>query len=121
LKLPAGKSVLNGEAALGFVRLRHYGDGSDIARIKRQQQLVLAMLTKVRSVMSDAGRFKSFLGEARKGVKTDLSLESMFELATGLSKTKLNFVTIPWEPYPADKNRLQWKQPEAGKLFESLK
>jgi LCP family protein required for cell wall assembly len=122
LKLPAGKHMLDGEKALGYFRLRYYGDGSDIARIKRQQQVVLAMLKKTKTLFGDPERLKSFLGEVRRSVKTDLSLEAMYELATGLSETKLNpLVTVPWEPYPEDKNRLQWKQPEAKKLFESLK
>ena len=121
LKLPAGKSQLNGEAALGYVRLRHYGDGSDISRIKRQQSLVLAMLKKARSTVVDPDKLKSFLGEVRKSVKTDLTLESMYELASGLSKTKLSFVSVPWEPYPEDRNRLVWKEPAASKLFESLR
>ncbi|MGN9843794.1 LCP family protein [Nonomuraea sp. H19] len=120
LKLPAGKNTLDGEQALGFARLRHYGDGSDISRIKRQQQLVLAMLKKVKGTMSDPGRLKTFLGEVRKSVKTDMSLELMYELSTELSKTKVNLVTIPVEPYAGEPNRLQWKQPEAGQLFKSL-
>ncbi|MEQ4720813.1 LCP family protein [Nonomuraea sp. B19D2] len=121
LKLPAGKSMLNGEAALGYVRLRHYGDGSDVQRIKRQQGLVLAMLKKARSGLSSPDRLKSFLGEVRKSVKTDLSLESMYELATELSRTKLSFVTVPWMPDPEDKNRVKWKQPQAGQLFKRLR
>ncbi|TMR08842.1 LytR family transcriptional regulator [Nonomuraea turkmeniaca] len=121
LKLPAGKQVLNGEAALGYARLRYHGDGSDIGRIRRQHQLVFAMLKKSMTMLNDPARLKSLLGEVRKSVKTDLNLESMYELATELSETKLGFVTIPWEPYAEDKNRLQWKQPEAAKLFKSLK
>jgi len=121
LKLPAGKSLLNGEAALGYVRLRNYGDGSDISRIKRQQQLVLAMWKKAKGAFADAEKLKALLGEVRRSVKTDLSVESMFELATGLSKTKANLVTVPWEPYVMDDNRLQWRQPDARKLFDALK
>ncbi|MFF4620429.1 LCP family protein [Nonomuraea jabiensis] len=120
LRLPAGKQLLNGEAALGYVRLRRYGDGSDIQRMKRQQTLVLAMLKKARSGLSSPERLKPFLEEMRKSVKTDLTLESMYELATELSGTKLDLTTVPWEPYPEDRNRLQWKQPEAGKLFKRL-
>lgn len=121
LKLPAGKNTLDGEEALGWARLRYYGDGSDLGRIKRQQQLVLAMLKKVKGTFSDAGRLKSFLGEVRKSVKTDLSVESMYDLATELSKTKVNLVTTPVKPDADDHNRLQWRQPDANELFESLK
>ncbi|MFC4112723.1 LCP family protein [Nonomuraea zeae] len=121
LKLPAGKSTLNGEAALGYARLRHVGDGSDLERIKRQQKLVLAMLKKARKTIADPGRLESFLGEMRKSVKTDLTLESMYELATGLSETKISFVSVPNGPSPSDPNRLVWKEPAASRLFDSLK
>ncbi|MBB5776441.1 LCP family protein [Nonomuraea jabiensis] len=120
LKLPAGKQLLNGEAALGYVRLRHYGDGSDVQRMKRQQTLVLAMLKKARSGLSSPERLKPFLEEVRKSVKTDLNLDSMYELATELSGTKLHFTTVPWMPYPEDRNRLQWRQPDAAQLFKRL-
>ncbi|WP_327586329.1 LCP family protein [Nonomuraea sp. NBC_00507] len=121
LKLPAGKVLLNGETALGYARLRYVGDGSDIGRIKRQQQLVLAMVKKAGTAFADADRLKAFLGALRKAVKTDLSLEAMYELAGELAKTKMDLVTVPWEPYTRDNHRLQWKQPEAGELFKSLK
>ncbi|MFC5834314.1 LCP family protein [Nonomuraea insulae] len=122
LKLPAGENMLNGEAALGWARLRQYGDGSDVSRIKRQQALMLAMLKKAqRQVLTDPGKVKSFLGAVRAAVKTDLGVEEMYELATQLAGTKVNFVAVPWEPFPPDRNRLQWKQPEANKLFKSLK
>ncbi|MEW1846446.1 LCP family protein [Nonomuraea angiospora] len=120
LRLPAGKQLLDGEKALGYVRLRRYGDGSDIQRMQRQQTVVLAMLKKARSGLSSPERLKPFLEEVRRSVKTDLNLDSMYELATELSGTKLDFATIPWAPYPKDMNRLQWKQPEAGKLFKRL-
>lgn len=121
LKLPAGKSMLNGEKALGYVRLRRYGDGSDVQRIKRQQILFLAMLKKARTVAGRPEVLREFLGAVRKSVRTDLSLESMAALAGGMSKTKVSFVTVPWTIYPEDPNRLVWKQPEAGRLFERLR
>jgi LCP family protein required for cell wall assembly len=121
LKLPAGKSRLTGEQALGYVRLRYIGDGSDLSRIKRQQKLVLAMLKKAKSLIADPAKLESFLGAMHGSVKTDLTLESMYELATGLSQTKMSFVAVPNEPAPQDPNRLVWKEPAAGRLFESLK
>ncbi|MGW0808473.1 LCP family protein [Nonomuraea sp. NPDC002799] len=121
LRLPAGRSHLNGEQALGYVRLRQYGDGSDIQRIKRQQAVVLAMLKKVESVMLDPARLKALLTAVRASVKTDLTMEEMYELATDLSETRLTLRTVPWEPYALDGNRLQWKQPEARDLFDTLK
>ncbi|MEU8250921.1 LCP family protein [Nonomuraea sp. NPDC048916] len=121
LDLPAGRSLVNGEQALGFVRLRRYGDGSDIQRIKRQQQLMLAMLEKVRSQVVEPAKLNAFLGEVGRSVKTDLDMESMYELARSLSKAEVSFLTVPWLPHPDDPHRIQWKQPEADRLFERLK
>ncbi|MEV0997456.1 LCP family protein [Nonomuraea sp. NPDC050202] len=122
LRLPAGEQLLNGEQALGYARLRHYGDGSDIARMKRQQVLVKTMLHKAqRSLAGDPGKLKEFMGAMRESVGTDLSLEAMYELGTQLTGTRMNFVAVPWEPYAKDPNRLQLKQPAARALFESLK
>ncbi|MEV0594324.1 LCP family protein [Nonomuraea cavernae] len=121
LVLPAGKSLVNGEQALGFVRLRRYGDGSDVQRVKRQQQLMLAMLKKAQSQAAEPARLKAFLGAVSRSVRTDLDPQSMFELARSLSKAKVSFLTVPWAPHPDDRNRIQWKQPEASRLFENLK
>lgn len=122
LQLSAGEHLLNGEAALGWARLRYVGDGSDAARIKRQQTLLRAMLKKAQPmVLTDPGKVKDFLGAMREAVKTDLSLEEMYELGKQLADTKVDFVAVPAEPYSKDHNRLQWSQPEANGLFKSLK
>ncbi|MFI9593406.1 LCP family protein [Nonomuraea sp. NPDC052265] len=121
LKLPAGKVMLHGESALGYARLRRYGDGSDVQRIKRQQILLLAMLKKARSLGSDPARLSGFLGVVRTSVRTDLRLDSMIELARTTSATQMSFVTVPWKPAEDDPNRIEWRQPEAAKLFERLR
>lgn len=118
LNLPAGKSLLNGEQALGYVRLRRYGDGSDIQRIKRQQVFMKAMLDKVRA---DPTKIRPLLAEVRKAVKTDLDLEIMYRLATQSQGSKVTFVVVPWKPAPQDPNRIVWAQPEAQRLFDQLK
>ncbi|MEU6719474.1 LCP family protein [Nonomuraea sp. NPDC046802] len=121
LKLPAGKNHLDGEAALGYARMRYYDNGSDIDRMKRQQVLVKAMVKKAKTMGTQPDRLRTLLSEVRKSVKTNLDLESMFELATQLQKVDPTLATVPWEPYEEDPNRIQWKQPEADKLFATLK
>ncbi|GAB2939352.1 hypothetical protein GCM10027203_46290 [Nonomuraea fastidiosa] len=122
LRLPAGEQLLDGEKALGYARLRYYGDGSDAARIKRQQRLAQAMLDKAqRHLVSDPAKLSAFVSAVRGAVRTDLSVEEMYELATQLARTTMATVSVPSEPYPQDPNRLRWKQPEADKLFGTLK
>ncbi|PZG22975.1 LCP family protein [Nonomuraea aridisoli] len=121
LRLPAGRSHLDGEQALGYVRLRHYGDGSDIARIKRQQTVVVAMVRQVKSALGEPVKLEELLKEVRESVRTDLSMESMYQLATELSGARLDVASVPWMPHPEDKNRIAWKQPDADKLFATLR
>ncbi|MEU8148564.1 LCP family protein [Nonomuraea sp. NPDC048901] len=123
LRLSAGKHLLNGKQALGYIRLRHYGDGSDIQRIKRQQVLMMSMLKKAKQRLKDPAALRSFLTTAGKSFKTDpeFDLDTMIGIAGTLEKTKMPFVMVPWEPDPDDRNRIVWKQPEAEQLFASLR
>lgn len=124
LKLPAGKVLLDGDKALGYMRLRNHGDGSDVQRIKRQMTLLLAMLRKGQSLLDEPGRLRDFLATATKSVKTDpaFDLETMTALAMTMDQPA-GFVstTVPWKPDPRDPNRVVWKQPEAGELFKRFR
>jgi LCP family protein required for cell wall assembly len=74
--LPAGKSHLNAEDALIFARSRK-GD-SDFQRAKRQQQLVIAAVAKVRKRgIDDLGKL---LNIAKETVRTDLPLNRAADL-----------------------------------------
>ncbi|MGI5268506.1 LCP family protein [Nonomuraea sp. CA-218870] len=122
LKLPAGRSLLNGEQAVGYMRLRNYGDGSDISRIRRQQVVVAAMVRKAERILADPARLREFMSVVAESVTTDtaLDLDRMTTIAT-TSQGGVKLVTVPWTRHPADPNRLAWKQPEAGRLFASLR
>ncbi|MEV0352891.1 LCP family protein [Nonomuraea sp. NPDC050680] len=123
LRLPAGKQVLNGKQALGYIRLRHYGDGSDIQRIKRQQGLMMSMLKKAKQRLKDPAAMRDFLTTVSKSIKTDpeFDLDTMLGIAGTLEKSKMTFVTVPWKPDPDDQNRVVWAQPAAERLFASLR
>ena len=69
--LPAGKSHLNADEALIFARSRK-GD-SDFSRAKRQQQLVMAAVAKVRKRGLDD--LPKLIKIARSTVRTDLPLD----------------------------------------------
>ncbi|MEU8192338.1 LCP family protein [Microbispora amethystogenes] len=127
LTLPAGKQVVMGEAALGYVRLRHIGDGSDISRIKRQQVFISQVVKKATSsaLLRDVGKLQKFIAAAARSVTMDdaLNTEELIKIATSaqkLSAKGFKATTVPWEPYVADKNRVQWKQPAAGNLFRAI-
>ncbi|HEX4813325.1 MAG TPA: LCP family protein [Nonomuraea sp.] len=130
LVLPPGKSLLNGEKALGYVRLRKYGDGSDIQRIKRQQIFLSKVVAKATSgdLLTDPVKLRDFVAAAAGSVTMDPDLandpERLIEIAMSAKKLTANgvqFTTVPWGPDPEDQNRVVWKEPDATKLFTAVR
>ncbi|MGI5162332.1 LCP family protein [Microbispora sp. CA-102843] len=124
LKLPAGRSVVDGRTAVAYARLRFaLGDGSDIARVKRNTALMQAMLKKV-SRLDDPAALAAFVRVAATSATTDagLDLDTMLGLARDVQRagTRVSYVTVPWRPYTKDPNRIEWKQPDAARLFARL-
>jgi LCP family protein required for cell wall assembly len=125
LHLRAGRQTLNGEQALGYVRARYsLGDGSDIGRIQRQQMFIASMLKKVMSgeTLTDPAKLFNFLDAGTKAVTTDPDLTPgvMKDLAgslQGLNAGAIRFITTPWHYSLTQPGRVEWVQPQAGKLF----
>ncbi|WP_392752024.1 LCP family protein [Streptomyces sp. LN590] len=130
LHLDAGTHRLDGTQALAFARTRHgIGDGSDLGRIKLQQQLVEALLKEAGTtdLLTDpAGLYK--MADAVTGsLTTDTGLDSLGELR-GLAQslgavpaTGLTTVTMPVVAAPSDPNRVVPQEPAASDLWESLR
>ncbi|MDN3265996.1 LCP family protein [Streptomyces sp. MA15] len=130
LRLPAGRVTLDGEQALGYVRVRKtLGDGSDTGRIERQQRFLGALVNKVRSngILLNPVKLYPVLDAATSSLTTDpelASLRGLYELVRGLRDIPaegVQFLTVPRESYAGDVNRDQLAQPAAGKLFERLR
>ncbi|MFE2494555.1 LCP family protein [Streptomyces scopuliridis] len=130
LELPAGRQTLDGEQALGFVRARHgIGDGSDTQRMDRQQRFLGALFKKVRSngVLLNPARLYPVLDAATKSLTTDSGLNSLsdlYELARSMRSVpmeKVQFLTVPRQPYTQNPNRDELVQPDAKNLFERLR
>jgi hypothetical protein len=127
LKLPAGRSLVSGEQALAFVRVRALGDGSDLGRIDRQQAFLSAMVQKATSsqLLLRPDRLFRFLLAATKSLDIDegLSTNEMREMAqssAGLKTSQIKFVTVPNEPWTEDPNRVQWTS-AADALWTSIR
>ncbi|MEV0591210.1 LCP family protein [Nonomuraea cavernae] len=130
LTLPPGKSLLDGEQALGYVRLRKYGDGSDIQRIKRQQNFLTKVVQKATSgdLLTNPAKLPGFIKAAAQSVTMDPDLaedpERLLEIAQSAQKITaggVKFTLIPWTPDPENENRVVWKQPDANELFNAIK
>ena len=116
LDLTAGMHTLNGVQALQFARARHIKgtDGSDITRIKHQQQLLGALAHQVlgKNVLTNAPQLITFASAVTSSLTMDTHLTPA---VTGLaysirniSSANIVFMTIPWTPAPTDKNRVVW-------------
>lgn len=130
LRLPKGKSLVEGEQALAFLRTRHaFGDSGDLDRIKAQQQFLGSMVRKVKSedTLTNLPKLYNLADVITKNLTIDQDLAnvpSMVKIATRLAKidlAKVSFVTVPTEPYAADNNRVQLKQPQASQFFAALR
>jgi LCP family protein required for cell wall assembly len=129
LHLSAGRHTVRGDQALAYVRNRHgLGDGSDLGRIKRQQKFLGAVVKKAtgNGTLTNPSRLYNFLNAATKSVTTDkdFSVDEMKKLAgsvQGMSAGKVQFITVPWQPYVPDPNRIAWKEPDADRLFGAIR
>jgi LCP family protein required for cell wall assembly len=127
--LREGSYEVTGDEALSYFRARYgLGDGSDIARMRRQQEFLASMTNKAASVgtLVNPVKLYRFLNAVTSSISTDPGLASLGKLNTlanqvrdiGLSNIK--FLTMPIETYALDPNRLQ-AAPESTGVWRRLR
>ena len=81
LFIPAGQNHFDGLTALKYARTRH--QDNDFYRARRQQQVVLAVRDKALALGLPTliGRAPSLFNQFEQGIRTDLSLQQIIELA----------------------------------------
>lgn len=131
LRLPAGKSNVDGPTALAYARARYtLTGGSDLGRIDRQQQFMSAVVHKA---LSEPAEFPSVLNASLDAIRADkgLSKNTLSALATqmkGMSTDSIAFATVPL----ADPDHLisiggqqqstvLWDQKAGDQLFQEVK
>ena len=116
---------MKGQQALAYVRTRHaLGNGSDLARIDRQQAFLGSMVSKIKSkgMLLDPDRLCNFLAAATNSLTTDpcsaasTSCASLAKDVKDIATKNVTFLTAPNEPYPADPNRVQLKPSAATRV-----
>ncbi|MFF2523583.1 LCP family protein [Streptomyces liangshanensis] len=104
LKLPAGESTIAGEQALAFVRTRHaFGDGSDLTRIKTQQQFLSSLLRQMASkdTLTNVSKVTDLAEAATKSLTVDSGIGSITKLVSlakeiaKVSPKNITFATVP--------------------------
>ncbi|GHE11633.1 LCP family protein [Streptomyces alanosinicus] len=111
LNLPAGKSKVEGEQALAFVRTRHsWGNQGDLDRIKVQQQFMASLMRKMSSgdTLTNPSKLIDLAEAATKALTVDKGIgkvSTLKDIALELKKVptkNISFVTVPVIDNPAD-------------------
>lgn len=128
LSLPAGVSRVGGEQALAFVRAREtLGDGSDLARIERQQAFLGSLVREATSkdLLTDPIRLVRSLDAATQSVTTDAGLAwlprtvSIARSLAGIEPAQVSFTTLPYV-YNDDQLTVSVDQPRLDLLVAVL-
>ncbi|WP_110208223.1 LCP family protein [Nocardioides daejeonensis] len=129
IHLKAGTRMVKGQEALDYVRVRHgISANGDIGRMKRQQVFIAAMVDRVMSkgVMARPDRLLKFLDAATKSLTLDHRLGSVTKIASlagelqDIGLDNIKFITVPWDFYQPDPNRLVWAE-DANLLWKKVK
>lgn len=130
LYIDAGCWKLSGTHALAYMRSRKaQGDGSDISRIGRQQQLISAMLRELQAkdYVTDSGALLTFLQAAIQAVNVspnlgDASADTslLINVLQKVDRSNIQFVTMPVEEPSWDPNRRIPSEPMARNVWNAL-
>jgi hypothetical protein len=128
LNLAAGEQHINGIQALAFWRTREdLGDGSDLQRIQRDQfmsaQVVKGVLGS--GLLSNPIKLVTVVSDAAASMTTDtgMTTSDLVQIAESfhnLNSSNVQFVTVPNTPWPSNAARVQFAQPQAGKVFSAI-
>ena len=130
INLPAGTYNVNGQQALDYVRVRHdISDNGDIGRMKRQQTFLASMANKAVSA-GHAGQPGAALQVPRRrhqvadhrhrAWRACRQLAGLAKSLKGIGLDNIQFLTVPFETYPPDPNRLIWA-PKAKQLWRRIR
>lgn len=131
LYIDPGCWKLSGTHSLAYMRSRKgQGDGSDISRIGRQQQLISAMLRELqdKNYVTDPGSLINFLQAAISAVNVSDNLGNassdaslLINVLQKVDRSNIQFVTMPVEEPSWDPNRRIPSEPMARNVWTALK
>ncbi|MDE0573805.1 LCP family protein [Demequina sp. B12] len=132
LNLEAGAQTLDGETALAFARARTGqglgGDGTDLSRIERQQELLTNLARKVlgSNVLTDLPSLTQLLRAGAESVSMDSELGKIDNLVgllyslRSFNTSELNFYTVPWKYAGDGSGDVLWDEPAATQMWQAL-
>ncbi|MEU9012249.1 LCP family protein [Streptomyces sp. NPDC048479] len=132
LQLTAGTHQLNGKRALRYVRARHVSPPGDLGRVRRQQRVLIEMMSRLR----DGGAFTDPAAAARtartllKSVRTDpdtglSDLVGLGWVVGRLNAQQTEFATVPISDFdhrvPQWGSTLLWHKERSAALWAALR
>lgn len=126
LNLTAGEHHIDGKVALQFWRTRdNVADGSDTARIARDQYLMAQLVKGVlhSGLLSSPTKLYDVVGDVADALTTDATDTDLLHIASslnGISTKNVQFVTSPFAPWPTNANELEFLQPQADAVFSAI-
>lgn len=96
IDLKKGRQLLSGRQAMGYVRFRHDAL-ADIARVNRQQKMLLALFEKLKSPATMM-RAPSLLHAVVENTQTNMTVREMISLgvfASRLERSDVTLMTLP--------------------------
>ncbi len=127
LKLSAGRHHIYGRTALQFWRARYaLADGSDLARINRDQYLMGQIFKGIlhSGLLSSPTTLYRVFGDIAKSISTDASISDLVSIAASLghvSSRNIQFVTAPTLPFPSDPlAELEFDSARAPAVFAAI-
>lgn len=131
LLLEAGCQSLEGWQALQFMRARTgigLGDGSDLTRIRRQQQLMenIAVEVLANNVLTDAPTLLRFLNATTSSMTASANFASVTGLASlaqslgSIQLDGIDFIMVPIAGNPDDPNTVVWTR-AAEELWRNVR
>lgn len=126
LDLPAGCNTLDGHDALAYARVRHVGDGSDISRIARQQQLLSIMLRTAlkKNMFTEMPVLYDFVNAGLKSLVLSPELAGLPQLSglayslRNIDPENIRFFTPPITNYAPDPNRVVFIEEPTEQIWE---
>ncbi|MFZ2032322.1 MAG: LCP family protein [Candidatus Dormiibacterota bacterium] len=98
VRFKAGMQHMNGATALIYARSRHgnNGQGSDFARSRRQQQIIVALRSQIES-LGGFGKLPDVINALGSNVLTNLTIgdaESLYSLVNGVNPASIEHISL---------------------------
>ncbi|MFB4162263.1 LCP family protein [Alteribacillus sp. JSM 102045] len=112
---PKGTISLDGEKALGYSRMRHADPRGDFGRQLRQRQVIEAVIKKGSSI-SSITNFTDIFQVVENNVKTNLTLDDMWNIQSGYKKAINHIEQHQMEGEDKKKNGVYYYFPDEENL-----